>query len=353
MAVPAAAPAAWPEANQRRLVAALGGVRAHLRRHAGAPPDPADAAADPGEGGPPAALEAVAESFGLTPFERDVLLLCAGMELDAAFAPLCAAAQGDAVRAHPTFGLALAALPGAHWSALAPGGPLRRWRLLEVGAGATLPTSPLRIDERILHYLAGVWCQDERLRGLLQLVPPAGALPPSHAALARRIAELWEGPGDWAGAPAVQLVGDDPAAARAIAAAACPPGAQAWVLRAADLPRAADARELTARLWEREAALTGDVLVLEWDDGDDPETVRALTAFVEQPLGTVLVCGPQPLRPRQRLLLRLDLGLPTAQEQRELWLGVLGPLHESLNGRLDGVVQQFRFGAQAIRAAGA
>ncbi len=164
---------------------------------------------------------------------------------------------------------------------------------------------------------------------------------------------MWEEPGDWAGAPAVQLVGDDPAAARSIAAAACPAAAQAWALRAADLPRSPEAREQTARLWEREAALTGDVLVLEWDDGDDPETVRALTGFLEQPLGTVLVCGPQPLRPRQRLLLRLDLERPSTREQRELWLGVLGPMHESLNGRLDGVVQQFRFGAQAIRAAGA
>jgi ATPase family associated with various cellular activities (AAA) len=352
---------AWPEANQRTLVAALARVRAHLLRHAEAhpadgPADLSDAGEDGSASGPetgPAALEVVAECFALTPFERDLLLLCAGVELDASFAPLCAAAQGDARKAHPTFSLALAALPEAHWSALAPGGPLRRWRLVEVGAGETLTGAPLKIDERILHYLAGVWCQDERLRGLLQLIPPGAEPPPSHAALARRIAELWTGEGDWAGAPAVQLVGDDPAAARAVAAAAAGPAAQAWAPRAADLPRGAEAREGVARLWEREAALTGDALVLEWDDADDPETVRALAAFLEQPLGRVLVCGPQPLRTRQRLLLRLDLARPTTDEQRELWKGALGPLHAGLNGKLEGVVQQFRFGAQAIRAAGA
>ena len=38
----------------------------------------------------------------------------------------------------------------------APAGPLRRWRLLEVGAGETLAAAPLRIDERVLHYLAGI-----------------------------------------------------------------------------------------------------------------------------------------------------------------------------------------------------
>src|SRR5690606_22401079 len=75
-------------------------------------------------------------------------------------------------------------------------------------------------------------------------------------------------------------------------------------------------------------------------------------SFLEQPLGTVLVCGPQPLRMRQRLLLRVDLERPTPEEQAELWRGVLGTT-ASLNGTVDTVLQQFRFGAQGIRAAGA
>ena len=50
-----------------------------------------------------------------------MVLLCAGIELDSTVAPLCAAAQGDPARAYPTFSLALAALPEAHWSALLAG----------------------------------------------------------------------------------------------------------------------------------------------------------------------------------------------------------------------------------------
>src|SRR5260370_15153263 len=42
---------------------------------------------------------------------------------DSSFAALCAAAQNG--RACATFGLALALLPQAHWSALAPTGALR------------------------------------------------------------------------------------------------------------------------------------------------------------------------------------------------------------------------------------
>ena len=55
-----------------------------------------------------------------------------------------------------------------HWSALAPVSPLRRWRLVEVDESAGLTRGRLRIDERILHYLAGVNYLDVRLRGLLR-----------------------------------------------------------------------------------------------------------------------------------------------------------------------------------------
>ena len=67
---------------------------------------------------PPSAIDRLTEIFALSPFERAVLLLCAGVELDGRFAEACAAAQGDPHKLNATYGLALAALPAAHWSAL-------------------------------------------------------------------------------------------------------------------------------------------------------------------------------------------------------------------------------------------
>src|ERR1051325_1743122 len=83
----------------------------------------------------PSALTELCRRFSLSTFERDLLVLCAAMELDPAMPALCAAAQGDERRSYPTFQLALAALPDAHWSALLPAGALRRWKLMEVCAG--------------------------------------------------------------------------------------------------------------------------------------------------------------------------------------------------------------------------
>ncbi|HKT38142.1 MAG TPA: ATP-binding protein, partial [Ktedonobacterales bacterium] len=156
----------WQSANQRYLMASLERVRAALERHAirrrattdeAAATDAAPESAAPPKmtGARPAAIQRLAELFGLSPFERDVLLLCAGIELDGRFPALCASAHGDAARPWPTFGLALAALDDPHWSALLPQSPLRRWRLVELTSGGAITTAALRIDEAVLHYLTG------------------------------------------------------------------------------------------------------------------------------------------------------------------------------------------------------
>ena len=144
----------WPEANQRYLMAAVGVVRSLLEAHRQRAKDDARnpqsdhaaekvlreaAAAMPA----PPALETLCVAFGLSPFERNLLLLCAGIELDSTFAACCAAAQGDPRKLYPTFSLALAALPGAHWSALSPSSSLRRWRLIELTGNEGLVAAPL------------------------------------------------------------------------------------------------------------------------------------------------------------------------------------------------------------------
>ena len=105
-------------------------------------------------------------------------MLCAGVESTRPSGALCRG-HGDAGGPYATFGLALAALPDPHWSALSPISPLRHWRLVEVG-GESLTRSPLRIDERVLHYLAGVQYLDERLEGIVEPARDVGELLPSQ-----------------------------------------------------------------------------------------------------------------------------------------------------------------------------
>src|SRR6185436_69087 len=289
------------------------------------------------------------ETFGLSPFERDVLLLCAGVELDAAFA---AAVRAASEGARPTFALALAALEGGHWSALAPGAPLRWWRLVEPGPGDTLATAPLRADERVVHFLAGVDALDERLHGIAEPLGGGAPLPPSHAGAARRLAGVWA---DGEGPPLLPfLCGVERAGKRAVAAAAAGAlGMRAFRARAADLPAAAAEREALARVWEREAVLSGAALLVEVDDADAPEAQRAAAAFAERLRAPVAVAAREPLLTDLRGALRVEVDRPPPDEQRALWRAALGDETAALNGALDPLVAQFRLGVREIAQAAA
>jgi hypothetical protein len=300
------------------------------------------------------ALDHLCEAFALSPFERDVLLLCAGMELDSTFASHCAAAQNESRRAYPTFGLALAALPGAHWSALVPAAPLRYWRLIEVGAGETLTTSKLNVDERILHYLAGVPYLDDRLRGLVEPVRASGELPPSHRAVVRKIADLWSRTSREWDRERIELCGAEQASKRDIAASACATlGMQLHAIRATDIPIAASEREALGRLWEREAALGGSALLVDCEDLDGTENIRPALSFMESVNDLIIAISREPLHSRQRPAIRLYVHRPDSAEQRSLWRHSLGPLAQGLNGWVEALVAQFDLSPTSIRAASA
>jgi hypothetical protein len=293
-------------------------------------------------------LDRLCAAFGLTSFERKLLLLCAGCELDSTFTSLCAAAQGDTRRTYPTFSLALSAFPDAHWSALRPTGPLRHWRLIEVGTGDTLASSSLRVDERTLHFLTGVDCLDERLFGLVREVTLPADLAQSQFDVAQRLAQVWTQSEN----TLVQIRSDDPAAAQAVVAAACALlQTQPLVLIATDVPPLAAEREALIRLWEREAIYSHSVLLVECDESPPPESAPALTAFLETIQGPVVVTCRDPLRLRHRSLPRFEVNKPTQREQCALWEVALGTAGRNLNGHIRAAVGQFNLGSQAIRAA--
>jgi ATPase family associated with various cellular activities (AAA) len=339
----------WSDANQRYLVAEL----ARLKSRLGAPGDVQTAltqvesarGALPG----PAAIDTLTELFGLSAFERDLLLLCAGVEMDAEFARLCAEAQGFSQRTHATFGLALAALESSHWSALAPAGPLRRWRLVEVDESAGLVSGKLRIDERILHYLAGVNYLDARLRPLLQTISPPARMAAAHCKIAATlIAELRE---HAPRAPLVMLSGDDSDGQSDITAAvAAQLGMQLQRVGAQDLPGNAAELDAFTILWQREAALLGAVLLVQCYDAGPLS--HAASSFAERTGSMLFVAGREPAS-FKRAALHFSVNKPDAAGQKEIWREALGAAADLFNGSLDGVAAQFRLSAQRIHATGA
>ena len=271
--------ARWAEHNQAWLAAELARVRSQISaRQAAQPPLPAPPVTPwPGPPESPSALDRIAQTFELSPFERDLLLLAAGVEIDRGLREL--APQGL------SFSLAMAWLGAPHWDALSPLAPLRHWLLVDLPAGALPAHAPLLIDERVLHAITGVPALDGHLRGLLQ---PALRAPAADAGLADSVHAALS-----ATTPPLLLLA--PAGAglatrrdSAIAAVQAA-GGTALLLSAADLPHDAAELDTLARRIDRESALGGGTLVV-W--GEAPaEAQRHLFSLLARLRSAAVLAG--------------------------------------------------------------
>jgi len=295
----------------------------------------------------PPTLDRVCKEFNLSSFERDVLLLCAGVELDPEFNEICSRDPQYQHLLQPTFHVALANLSEAHWAAITPASPLRFWRLIEVDRrDQTLANSPLRLDERILHYLVGADYLDERLANFFQVVHAPQTMPPSYRTQAERIMNLWA---DKSGeAPIIHLTGDWQSGRSMLAAASCAAlGLRLYSLNASEIPANSIERETLLRLWQRESLLLRSALLLVADDAD-AESLRLARKLARRVGGLLFVSGDLALR--SEAVATVEIDLPQASEQRAIWEESLGPLAARLNGQLDEVVTQFRFDPERIRS---
>ncbi|HEV7401757.1 MAG TPA: ATP-binding protein, partial [Chthoniobacteraceae bacterium] len=398
---------AWQASNARQLTAALARIRALLERAVprprpavpvtpapvappaavtppvsrsvfermfggipAAPPPREEKAAPPEEAAPPvapapelpSALTILGEQLGLTEFEKDVLVLCAGMELDTGFPALCARAQDDPQKPFPTFALALAVLDEPRWDVLSPERPLRLFRLLEIAPGGVLPltASPLRADERIVHYLKGLQYLDERLAAFCT---PAEAeqsvddLAPSQLEMAESVVRRLRQAPPTAPAPLVQLLGPD-ADARLLVArhAASLLGRTLQRLPAELLPAGPTELEALARLWQRESTLLSMALFVDAGEleGAGGEKLEPLARFLARTGGLVFLGIREPfMRARGRASLQFDVEKPTPAEQQSAWAEALGPdakeAPEKLAGQFNLSRADLRRIAQAAR----
>jgi SpoVK/Ycf46/Vps4 family AAA+-type ATPase len=302
---------------------------------------------------PRPALETICKSFNLSHFERMILLLCAGMELDGAFASLCAAAQSDRQISYPTFGLALSLFPDTHWSALAPVSALRRWHLIEIGSRESITKAPLSIDERVLHYLTGVPYVDEKLIGIVEHVKSSYMIAPSHSELAHHISERWLNMEDSLTLPKIQFYGDDTHDIQNIVYAVCENlNLNLLKINARFIPSSPNEIHSLIHLLERESVLTSSVLLLECRNIETTDEARMsiILQFINYLNSALMISSKGNSLKLDRNAMAVYVDKPSTREQRMIWETAFAEHSDNADKKIDSLVSHFNLSASTIQS---
>ena len=133
-------------------------------------------------------LDNLCTLFDLSFFDRQLLLLCAAVEMDDQVAELCAEISG---KPYASLALALAVFAG-HYSALAPHAPLCYYQLIEQKSDHhNLTRQSLVITPWALYYLTGAPGMDNSLQALLQPIHLLQPILTSHENQAQQLRETW------------------------------------------------------------------------------------------------------------------------------------------------------------------
>ncbi|NEZ67912.1 ATP-binding protein [Leptolyngbyaceae cyanobacterium CCMR0082] len=345
----------WHSANQQYLSYLLAQIRQLLEQQLQQKNEtqtplahPTPPALDNNYNGQLFTIELLTHCLGLTNFEQNILLLCAGMELDGHWPKLCQTASNNA---YPTFGLALSLFENVCWEALTPSATLRRYQLIEIGGGNALVTSPLRIDERILHYLTGVQYLDQRLQTLMHAVHAPSVLVPSHQRLIDQIEQTWTQRLPGSLLSVIQLIGGDSSSLRTVASEACQHlSLELQELSAEALPTDWQQLKTLQTLCEREYRLSRMAVLLNCEDLETESAERrsAIATFIDTTNLPLMITGRDRRRQRQRPLFTLEVDHPTSSEQRQLWQSGLGHRGTTWQTSINSLVSQFNLSPSAI-----
>lgn len=326
----------WEQHNQRFLLLCLERIRGLLKHHTSTQREapswvPTQSSRDDGwpewtgpEDEPPA-VRTLCSQLELTGFERDLLLLCVGVELDRQLATLCAQAHQTAERRYPTLALAITALPGARWSAILPTGALRHWGLITLEPGAAVLHAPLRCDERVWQFLLGLDGPDARLLRYVEALPK-DTLAPSHEQIAQLAATACVKLQGSEPPPVIQLHGLGAGDQRGIAVrAALMSGYEVLGLAGERLPVSLEELEYLLLLLRREFLFSHLALIVNCHglEMSEPARAAAIARLANDSPCPIFLCGPEQRLDVPRDSLTFDVPLPSPQDQREWWSAAL------------------------------
>ena len=352
----------WYKANYHYLLAQIERVRKILEQHHSTGEKPSTPQTPVPQTNPPDSptnplfrLDELCATFNLKAIERDILLMCAGMELmpDLRFA--CATIHGDPQLNYPTFTLAAKVFPSFNWSAISSYSPLQIHQLIEICPSDTVTLSPLKIDRTLLCYLLGEPCFDDFLSNTIDRInlpqTPTIKLQPSQTQIASDLAKILANR-TTSKDNVVQLCGRETTVIYEIVASACAAaGSNLFKIKANRLPTVSSELKYLTRRWQRFALLFNSVLVLECDPDNPPiaATADAVQDLVENLQTRSIVIAGERIHTIKNAALTVSIPPLTPSEQLTIWQQNLGPAAEQLNGQVETLVSYFNLNASAIQ----
>lgn len=300
-------------------------------------------------------LDILCQKFNVSAFERDILLLCLGIEFLPSIGEFCAKLQGNTEKNYPTLSLAISNLPNSSWQVISPTSSLQKWKLIEFTTHLTLTQATISLERRIFYYLLGSTEIDEKLIGIVRPIPErfhTTFLPESQLNLIPSMTEITSN-SDSKFEPILQLYGQEMTSKYALAYQTCQKlNRNLFVLSANNLPTKPIQLETLKQRWEREAILSNSVLLLECPeiDRENTPTEKAISSFIDSLNAPLIISSSSRRQSEERPLITFEISPLSSLEQKSLWLDNLGEFSSSLNDHLPRVISQFNLSYNAIES---
>lgn len=344
---------AWLQANRRQLLMELAQIKQQLVQQIQVPIESIErfinVTADPITqlDELPSALVSLCVQFSLSNFERKLLLLCLGMELDSDFAELCVQALPGIQLPYPTPILAMSIFPDGNWQSFDSQSPLIYWQFLELGDGTNLSTKRLQLNERTWRYLLGLTGLENRLVTLLKPLGLTQLGAQVTTKTLQQLLQLWSD--ERQNIPCINLYGNNIEVQEQLVSDFCRQASLIpYRLPLAALTGNVQEVEYLKRLLIKEARLSNCFYLIDCYVMDS-QTKTRLAAVMDEFRGYCLLMSNGPLTDFTSSLINLPVPPLSPTEQIELWQQVLTETNNPGQIILSKLTMQFNLSPRQIK----
>jgi AAA+ superfamily predicted ATPase len=309
-------------------------------------------------------LDQLCDTFELSTLERNILILCAGIEIDEQLAAGCMFLSKPEESEYVTLALVSKIFGDYNDDLFDMGTPLMKRQLINAYTGR-LNKKFLKIDDWVLQYLIGKdGYTPPAHSGTLEpewFCDELDSIPPSYQTNAELLYKHWENPRFHT--QTVQLCGPDLRAHRHIAALACAKNDYLLFTIGLNTLNRLDMNSLRNWLvwWCRRAMLHDHALLVEYDDPAQLSIAAqdALAELRKELKETFLFLSSRERLPEEtETVPAFDITPISTEEQKQTWLSLLKDKNamdtiKTLETQISAAVSQFNLSAETIHRIGA